>query len=69
MALEDDEDYIIIPPMNLNTDTITITLCVKTEEVIDNPGLVFARAGSTTAGLWFNASNNLRYNWNDDRET
>ncbi len=55
--------------MNLNTDKMTITLWVRTEEGVDNPGLVFTRGGSTTAGLWFNANNNLRYNWNDDRET
>jgi len=69
VALNTEEDYIIIPPMNLNTDTITITLWVRTEEVITNPGLVFTRESSTSAGLWFNMSNNLRYNWNDDRET
>ncbi len=69
IALGKEEDYIIIPAMNLNTDTITITLWVKTEEIIENPGLVFTRDGSTGAGLWFNMNNNLRYNWNNDRET
>ncbi|MHC4352968.1 MAG: LamG domain-containing protein [Planctomycetota bacterium] len=69
VALDSEEDYIIIPPMNLNTDTMTITLWVKTEEIIENPGLVFTRGGSTCAGLWFNANNNLRYNWNDDQQT
>jgi len=69
VALDKEEDYIVIPPLNLNTDTISITLWVRTEEVIDNPGLVFTRNGSTCAGFWFNANNNLRYNWNDDRET
>ncbi len=69
VALDKEEDYVIIPPMNLDTDTMTITLWVRTEEVIENPGLVFTRGGSTCAGLWFNANNNLRYNWNDDRET
>jgi hypothetical protein len=69
VALDREEDYIVIPPMNLNTETLTITLWVRTEEVIDNPGLVFSRNGATCAGLWFNANNNLRYNWNNDRET
>jgi len=69
VALDTEDDYIIIPSMNLDTDTMTITLWVKTEEVIENPGLVFTRGGSTCAGLWFNANNNLRYNWNDDQET
>jgi len=69
VALDSEEDYIIIPPMNLNTDTMTITLWVRTEEIIENPGLVFTRDSSTCAGLWFNANNNLRYNWNDDRQT
>ncbi|MFC1761817.1 LamG domain-containing protein [Planctomycetota bacterium] len=67
--LDEEEDYITIPPMNLNTNTATITLWVKTEEVIDNPGLVFTRDGSTCAGLWFGTNNNLRYNSNDDSET
>ena len=69
VALDREEDYIVIPPLNLNTDTLTVTLWVKTEEVIDNPGLVFTRGSSTIAGLWFNMNNNLRYNWNDERET
>ena len=69
VALDTEDDYIIIPPMNLNTDTMTITLWVKTEEVIENPGLVFTRGGSTGAGLWFNMDNNLRYNWNNDQQT
>ncbi|MHC4370073.1 MAG: LamG domain-containing protein, partial [Planctomycetota bacterium] len=69
VALSSEEDYIIIPPMNLNTDAMTITLWVKTEDVIENPGLVFARDASTSAGLWLNMNNNLRYNWNDDQQT
>jgi hypothetical protein len=69
VALDCEEDYIIIPPMNLNTDTMTITLWVRTEEIIENPGLVFTRGGSTGAGLWLNMNNNLRYNWNNDQQT
>lgn len=69
LSLEKEEDYIVIPPLNLNADTMTITLWVKTEEEIDNPGLVFTRDSSTSAGFWIGGSNDLRYNWNDDRVT
>jgi hypothetical protein len=69
LAMDKEEDYVVIPPMHLNTDTLTMTLWVKTEEIIENPGLVFTRDGSNAAGLWLNMNNNLRYNWNDDRET
>ncbi len=69
VALDSDEDYVVIPPLNLNTDTMTITLWVKTEEVVLNPGLVFTRDSSSSAGFWFGGGNDLRYNWNNDQGT
>lgn len=62
IALDSEDDYIIIPPMNLDTNMMTITLWVRTEEIIENSGLVFTRVGSN--GLWLKRNNNLRYNWN-----
>ena len=69
IALDRKEDYVTIPPLELNSRTMSITMWVKTEEVTTNPGLVFSRAGSTCAGLWLGGNNELRYNWNGMRGT
>ena len=69
IALNDKEDYVVIPPMNLKTDRITITLWLKTEEIILNPGLVFNREGASAAGFWLGSGNDLRYNWNGAQAT
>ena len=70
VALENEEDYIVIPPMNLDTDTLTITLWVRTEEMIYNPGLVISRDSSSgAAGFLLSTNNRLCYNWNDDPGT
>ncbi len=69
IALNQKEDYVTIPPLDLNSRTMSITLWVRTEEITTNPGLVFSRAGSTCAGLWLGGSNGLRYTWNGTRGT
>jgi hypothetical protein len=63
------EDYVTLPPMHLNTDTLTLTLWVRTEKSVENPGLFFTRDGSTCAGLWLTGKNQLRYCWNNEPAT
>jgi len=69
IALNGREDYATIPPLDLNSRTMSITLWVRTEEITTNPGLVFSRAGSTCGGLWLGGNNDLRYTWNGTRAT
>lgn len=58
-------DYIEVPALNLNTNTVTFTAWVKPEGVQNSwAGILFSRAGNTTAGLSFANNNELRYHWN-----
>ncbi len=67
---KDQDDYAAIPPLNLYTNTMTITAWIKTSGVQKNHGIVFSRDASTCAGLWLGQTNNdLRYNWNDIPDT
>lgn len=59
-------DYLSIPAMNLNSNTITMSAWVKSEGLQNSwAGIIFARAGNTTAGISAaNGDNELRYHWN-----
>jgi autotransporter-associated beta strand protein len=64
------ESCISVPPLNLNTDTVTIACWInRAGNQQAWCGLVFSRAGSTVAGLHFGEANELRYSWNDDPNT
>jgi hypothetical protein len=58
-------DRVQIPALDLNSDRVTITAWVR-RQGSQNPwaGLVFCRAGTTTAGLNLGEANELRYHWN-----
>jgi hypothetical protein len=59
-----------LPPMNLDTNTVTITAWILANAIqTNNTGIVFCRAGTTVAGLKFDISdpNGLSYNWNADK--
>ena len=61
---------IAIPPLNLNTNTVTITGWVKRSGTQTSwSGIVLCRSGSTTAGLHFGSANELRYTWNNSSST
>ena len=61
---------VAIPAMNLNTNTLTITGWIKRSgNQASWSGIVFCRAGNTTAGLHFGTANELRYTWNDSAST
>ncbi|MBE2209120.1 MAG: hypothetical protein IAE84_16125, partial [Saprospiraceae bacterium] len=53
-------------PLNLNSNTVTMTAWVKRNGAqVDFSGLVYARGGTTSAGLSITSSNQLRYTWDD----
>ncbi len=56
---------ITLPALNLNTNTMTITMWINpTETPLANEALFFSRAAGTVAGLGFNGSGALGYYWN-----
>jgi hypothetical protein len=75
-ALEFDgnDSFVSIPPLNLNSNTVTITAWIKRdgEQAESDTGIVFSRNGNTTAGLClghgegWTVNHHLGYNWNND---
>jgi|GEM_PF-1668812 len=61
---------ISIPPLNLNSNVLTLTAWVnRTGDQNAWSGLFFNRANSTVAGLHFGTANELRYTWNNSAST
>ncbi|MHC4676829.1 MAG: LamG-like jellyroll fold domain-containing protein, partial [Planctomycetota bacterium] len=76
-ALEFDgvDDYVEIPPLNLNTNTMTISAWIKRDgiQAATYTGIVTSRDSNSIAGLSFgkgvdldDINHELAYNWNDD---
>jgi len=77
-ALEFDgiDDYVSIPALNLDSNTMTISAWIKRngEQAGSYTGIVVSRDGNSVAGLSFGGTgppvwainNELAYNWNDD---
>lgn len=68
--------FVTLPSFNLNngvgTNVLTITAWIYPNGTqAANTGIVFCRAGSTTAGLCYynSAAGHLGYNWNNDGNT
>ena len=60
------DDAVTLPTLDLATDEFTITTWMKREGAqLPFAGVVFSRAGSTTAGLNMGGFSELRYHWND----
>ena len=58
--------YVTTPPLNLTTNTITISGWVHPDGPLANwTGLIFARGGSPATGLNINGNGRLGYHWND----
>jgi len=59
-------DSVRVPALGLNTDRLTLSAWIR-REGNQSPfsGILFSRAGSTTAGLNVGNANELRYHWND----
>ena len=66
LSFNGDDDYIEVPAMYLNSNTVTITAWVKRDGSQNNwAAILFSRSESTVAGLTFGTDNEIRYNWND----
>ncbi|MGD0816500.1 MAG: beta-galactosidase GalA [Verrucomicrobiota bacterium] len=64
--------YVAVPPLNLDTNTVTITCWINPSASVQPPfaALMFCRDGVTTAGLNFDATGVfLGYTWNGDPAT
>jgi len=56
-----------IPPLNVKTNTVTMTAWVKRDgSQSDFAGVLFKRDGSAISGMGFGPSNELRYHWTDN---
>ena len=67
----DGDDYVSIPPLNLYTDTVTVSTWIKRDGYQENwPGVVYSQDANTVAGLNFNDNENeIGYTYNDDVNT
>lgn len=63
--LDGVNDRIQVPALNLFSNTVTFSAWIRRDgpQSGDN-GIIFCRAGSTTAGLNMGSHNELRYHWN-----
>lgn len=58
------DNAVAVGPLNLNSDTVTITAWIKwLGPQSDRAGIVFCRGGNTTAGIGFD-TDRLSYHWN-----
>jgi hypothetical protein len=70
LTFDGTSGYATIPPLNLNSKSVTITAWVKPSTAQSEfAGLVFCRAGTTVSGISFGTANELRYTWNDKGAT
>jgi autotransporter-associated beta strand protein len=67
--------HVAIPPLNLNTNTVTLAAWINPGAPPPNAGIIFSRSGSTIAGLNYtanvdgNGNRTLGYTWNNDPGT
>ena len=61
------DDYVEVPPLDLNSNTVTISAWVKGEiPQVSWAGIVFSRNANSCAGLSVGESQTLAYHWNWD---
>lgn len=67
LSLDGSGDYALPNAnLNLNSNTVSMTAWIKRNGTqVDFSGLVYARGGSTSAGLSITSGNALRYTWDD----
>ncbi len=57
-------NYAVVPALNLNSNTITISAWIKPNGLQnDNAGVIFCRGGTTTSGIHMKTNNEVRYHW------
>ncbi|RVT75736.1 HYR domain-containing protein [Flavobacterium sufflavum] len=67
LSLDGINDYVSIPALNLNSNTVTMEAWIKPTGLQgDYDGIVFSRSGSTIAGFGIKANNEIEYHWNND---
>ncbi len=66
LVLDGSGDYALTNrSLNLNSNTVTITAWIKRNGTqSDFAGIVFAKGGTTTAGISISSANRIRYHWN-----
>jgi len=64
----DSNSIVIVPNLNLNTNTVSIVAWINPKTLANDRGIVFCRGNGTTAGLCMgnHGDNALGYNWNDN---
>ena len=66
LSFDGIDDYVSVPALNLNSNTVTISAWIKRNgEQNDWTGIVHSREKSTAAGLYVQSNGELRYNWNN----
>lgn len=65
-SLAGNNNYVEIPALNLNSNTVTITAWIRRNGTQTSyAGILFSRSGSTTAGMNFRGTTHqLGYHWN-----
>ena len=65
LVLNASTDYVVIPPLNVSTITMTISCWVKPNGIqVSNAGIVFSGSGGA-CGLNLKSNNQLGYHWQD----
>lgn len=65
-----DQSWATTPPLNLNTNTVTIGMWIYPDGIQPNaPGLYVNRNPGTQAGIGYHSNDRLGYKWNDDDQT
>jgi hypothetical protein len=70
LALDGIDDYVSVPALYLNSNTLTMSAWIKRNGVQNDwSGVIFSRDRNTTAGLYVQSNGELRYNWDDQSST
>jgi hypothetical protein len=59
----DAEDYVALPPLNLNTNTITVTAWIKPDGIQPDYSSIFMHDGATAGFNFLPGSNQIGYHW------
>ncbi len=66
LLLDGIDDYISAPPLNLNSNSVTMSAWIKPNGIQNDwTGILYSRASNTVAGIHLMANGELRYNWNN----
>lgn len=63
------DNLITMAPLDVNTNTLTLSAWVRADKVHGRAGIVFMRSGPATTGINLMPDNQLGYHWLDAQET